>query len=236
MDLGLRWWVWEFGMPHLLVPVHRISLFYLRVSESNLTDTNSCMILEGMCDCKNDDAQTSEQDIIYIHTLHLSLILWNRKFQFSSCRYQPALRSPRRWSWSHVPVSVWFIYDIMISYISTHISIFSRSLPVASCGRELSYPSVSLPVFYTILVLCQLRRHCSSWGPDGKLPLGWSLEALVFMSFYVFTTQLFAHFRMCQAARRECGDGKWGPDDGATATAWVAYQNLAVNSIVRIRQ
>lgn len=39
-------------------------------------------------------------------------------------------------------------------------------------------------------------------------------------------TQLFAHFRMCQAARRECGDGKWGPDDGATATAWVAYQNL----------
>lgn len=27
-----------------------------------------------------------------------------------------------------------------------------------------------------------------------------------------------------EAARRECGDGKWGPDDGATATAWVAYQ------------
>ncbi|CAJ1388754.1 unnamed protein product, partial [Effrenium voratum] len=27
-----------------------------------------------------------------------------------------------------------------------------------------------------------------------------------------------------EAARRECGEGKWGPDDGATATAWVAYQ------------
>eukprot|EP00913_Durusdinium_trenchii_P014168 g13296.t1 len=27
-----------------------------------------------------------------------------------------------------------------------------------------------------------------------------------------------------EAARRECGDGKWGPDDGATATSWVAYQ------------
>jgi hypothetical protein len=31
----------------------------------------------------------------------------------------------------------------------------------------------------------------------------------------------------CEAARRECGDGKWGPDDGATATAWVAYQKLS---------
>ncbi|CAE7630777.1 PFOR [Symbiodinium pilosum] len=27
-----------------------------------------------------------------------------------------------------------------------------------------------------------------------------------------------------EAARAECGEGKWGPDDGATATAWVAYQ------------
>lgn len=27
-----------------------------------------------------------------------------------------------------------------------------------------------------------------------------------------------------EAARKECGEGKWGPDDGATATAWVAYQ------------
>eukprot|EP00933_Yihiella_yeosuensis_P006407 TRINITY_DN1110_c0_g2_i4.p1 TRINITY_DN1110_c0_g2~~TRINITY_DN1110_c0_g2_i4.p1 ORF type:complete len:1858 (-),score=525.91 TRINITY_DN1110_c0_g2_i4:496-6069(-) len=27
-----------------------------------------------------------------------------------------------------------------------------------------------------------------------------------------------------EAARKECGEGKWGPDDGATAAAWVAYQ------------
>ena len=32
--------------------------------------------------------------------------------------------------------------------------------------------------------------------------------------------------RIRKAARRECGEGKWGPDDGATATAWVAYQRL----------
>ena len=155
MDLGLRWWVWEFGMPHLLVPVHRISLFYLRVSESNLTDTNSCMILEGMCDCKNDDAQTSEQDIIYIHTLHLSLILWNRKFQFSSCRYQPALRSPRRWSWSHVPVSVWFIYDIL--YIYAYLYFFK----ISSRGFLWTWTKRSLPLppCFSIQSL-----FCANWG------------------------------------------------------------------------
>eukprot|EP00931_Biecheleriopsis_adriatica_P085459 TRINITY_DN5993_c0_g1_i1.p1 TRINITY_DN5993_c0_g1~~TRINITY_DN5993_c0_g1_i1.p1 ORF type:complete len:1862 (-),score=488.91 TRINITY_DN5993_c0_g1_i1:144-5729(-) len=27
-----------------------------------------------------------------------------------------------------------------------------------------------------------------------------------------------------EKARKDCGEGKWGPDDGATAAAWVAYQ------------